>query len=96
MKKSVNHWAFPLEMPFTECLEIARDAGFDAIELNVGKDGAVLTAASEEKEVRALGDLVRSYGLEIPSISSSLFWENPLTTSDPAQAEKTKRSSRRC
>ena len=36
MKKSINLWAFPYpeRMTLTECLQLAKDAGFDGIELN--------------------------------------------------------------
>lgn len=87
MKKSINHWAFPAEMPFTECLQIAKEAGFEAIELNVGNPDALINANSTESEVRAIGEQVRSYGLEMAGISSSLFWEHPLTSPDPAESE---------
>ena len=36
MKKSINQWAFPYpqRMNLKECLQLAKDAGFDGIELN--------------------------------------------------------------
>ena len=36
MKKSINLWAFPYpdRMSLKECLQLAKDAGFDGIELN--------------------------------------------------------------
>src|SRR4051812_40639277 len=36
MKKSINLWAFPYPQKFTlrQCLQLAKDAGFDGIELN--------------------------------------------------------------
>ena len=36
MKKSINLWAFPYpdRMNLRECLQLAKDAGFDGIELN--------------------------------------------------------------
>ena len=36
MKKSINLWAFPYpdKMSLKECLQLAKDAGFDGIELN--------------------------------------------------------------
>ena len=36
MKKSINQWAFPYpeRMNLRECLQLAKDAGFDGIELN--------------------------------------------------------------
>ena len=36
MKKSINLWAFPYpdQMSLGDCLQLAKDAGFDGIELN--------------------------------------------------------------
>ena len=36
LKKSINLWAFPYpqKMTLVECLQLAKDAGFDGIELN--------------------------------------------------------------
>ena len=36
MKKSINLWAFPYpqKMTLVQCLQLAKDAGFDGIELN--------------------------------------------------------------
>ena len=36
MKKSINLWAFPYPQKMTlgHCLQLAKDAGFDGIELN--------------------------------------------------------------
>ena len=36
MKKSINLWAFPYpdKMSLRQCLQLAKDAGFDGIELN--------------------------------------------------------------
>src|SRR5215213_8875499 len=40
MKKSINLWAFPYpeRMNLKECLQLAKDAGFDGIELNYDLD----------------------------------------------------------
>ena len=40
MKKSINLWAFPYpdQMTLEQCLQLAKDAGFDGIELNYDLD----------------------------------------------------------
>ncbi len=40
MKKSINLWAFPYpdKMSLKQCLQLAKDAGFDGIELNYDLD----------------------------------------------------------
>ena len=51
MKKSINLWAFPYpdKMSLRQCLELAKDAGFDGIELNYDLDSE-LSPKSGTKE----------------------------------------------
>ena len=55
MKSSINMWAFPYpgRMSLRECLELARRAGFDAVELNYNLEGD-LSPASGETEYSAI------------------------------------------
>src|SRR5262245_58595818 len=41
MKKSINLWAFPYpdKWSLKQCFEIARDAGFDGVEINFALEG---------------------------------------------------------
>ena len=43
MKKSINLWAFPYpqRMTLVQCLQLAKDAGFDGIELNYDLDSDI-------------------------------------------------------
>jgi L-ribulose-5-phosphate 3-epimerase len=83
MKKSINLWAFPYPNQWTlaECLEIARDAGFDAIELNLDLEGelSVQSSTARFEEVRSLAEKAR---LEISGICSFLFWPYSMTAND--------------
>ena len=44
MRTSINLWAFPYPQPMTliECFQLARDAGFDAVEVNYNLEGGHL------------------------------------------------------
>src|SRR5437764_13726685 len=55
MKKSINQWAFPYpqRMNLRECLQLAKDAGFDGIELNYDLDND-LSPKSGTKEYEAI------------------------------------------
>ena len=55
MKKSINLWAFPYpqRMTLKECLQLAKDAGFDGIELNYDLDND-LSPKSGTKEYLSL------------------------------------------
>ncbi len=41
MKKSINLWAFPYpqKMSLKECFQLAKDAGFDGVEINFALEG---------------------------------------------------------
>ena len=75
MKKSINAWTFPDAYSFEDCFAAAKTAGFDAIEFNVDKVGRSahsFTLETTDAQIAEVGDLARKYGIEIPSISTSL------------------------
>ncbi len=89
MKKSINLWAFPYPGKWTlrQCLELAKDAGFDAVEINFELEGE-FSAESSDRDVRRIGRLARKVGIEISGVCSFLFWPYPLTDNDPAKRNK--------
>ncbi len=89
MKKSINLWALPYpdKMSLRECLELCKDAGFDAVELNFVLEGE-LSAESSEADIRAIGEMARKIGLEVSGLCSFLFWPYPLTHNDPARRKQ--------
>jgi L-ribulose-5-phosphate 3-epimerase len=60
VKKSINLWAFPYpqRMNLRECLQLAKDAGFDAIELNydLENDLSPKSGAKEYAAIRKMAD----------------------------------------
>lgn len=73
LKIAINAWAFPNEYSFEDCLAAAKNAGFEAIEFNVdavGRSEHSFTIHSTDEEILAVGELVKKYGLVVPSISS--------------------------
>jgi hexulose-6-phosphate isomerase len=86
MKKSINLWAFPYpqRMTLKECLHLAKDAGFDGIELNYDLDSD-LSPKSGTKEFQAIRKTAEEIGIAISGLCSFLFWPYSLTSNDPAQ-----------
>jgi L-ribulose-5-phosphate 3-epimerase len=85
LKKSINMWAFPYpdRMTFRECLQLAKDAGFDAVELNYDlKDD--LSVETDAKGFAAIRKMTDDIGIEISGLCSFLFWPYPMTSNDPA------------
>lgn len=89
MKKSINLWAFPYpgRMNLRECLQLAKDAGFDAIELNYDLDND-LSPKSGAKEYTVIRKMADDIGIQISGLCSFLFWPYPLSSNDPVKRER--------
>jgi hexulose-6-phosphate isomerase len=85
-KKSINLWAFPYpdRMNLEQCLQLAKDAGFDGIELNYDLDND-LSPKAGSKELHAVRRMAEKIGIAISGVCSFLFWPYPLTANDPAK-----------
>jgi hexulose-6-phosphate isomerase len=86
MKKSINLWAFPYpdRMNLRECLQLAKDAGFDGIELNYNLEDD-LSPKHGTKHYTAIRKMAEEIGIAISGLCSFLFWPYPLTSNDPAE-----------
>lgn len=89
MKKSINLWAFPYPDQWTlkECFEIAKDAGFDGVEINFNLEGE-FSAESSEAEIRAIAKLAQDVGIAISGVCSFLYWPYSLTQNDPQRRNR--------
>ena len=83
MKKSINLWAFPYpdRMNLRECLQLAKDAGFDGIELNYDLESD-LSPKSGTKDYHQIRKMADQIGIEISGLCSFLFWPYPLVSND--------------
>jgi L-ribulose-5-phosphate 3-epimerase len=83
MKKSINLWAFPYpeKMTLQQCLQLAKDAGFEGIELNYDLDND-LSPKSGTSEFAAIRKMADKIGIAISGLCSFLFWPYPLTSND--------------
>jgi hexulose-6-phosphate isomerase len=83
MKKSINLWAFPYpqRMTLRECLQLAKDAGFEGIELNYDLEND-LSPRSSAGHYRAIRKTAEEIGIAISGLCSFLYWPYSLTDSD--------------
>lgn len=88
-KKSINQWAFPYpdRMSLRECMQLAKDAGFDGIELNYDLDNDLSPKASQ-KDLVGIRNLADEIGIEISGLCSFLFWPYPLSSLDAAKRNR--------
>jgi L-ribulose-5-phosphate 3-epimerase len=85
-KKSINLWAFPYpeKMSLEQCLQLAKDAGFDGIELNYDLESD-LSPKNGPKEFAAIRRTAEKIGIAISGMCSFLFWPYPLSSNDAAK-----------
>lgn len=89
MQKSINLWAFPYpdKWSLKECLQLAKDAGFDGVELNMALEGE-FSAQSPDAEIVEIRRLAERVGIAVSGVCSFLFWPYPLTHNDPERRRK--------
>jgi hexulose-6-phosphate isomerase len=86
MKKSINIWSF-IGKTNKEAMKLAKDAGFEGIELALGADGEISMTSSDE-ELLSIKAYAEELGIKIPSLSSGLCWANSLTANDPEERQR--------
>src|SRR5713101_2149915 len=69
MKKSINLWAFPYpeRMTLRECLQLAKNAGFDGIELNYDLDNDLSPRATAQ-DLRNIRRMAEQIGIAISGV----------------------------
>jgi len=89
MKKSINLWAFPYpdQWSLQESLELAKDAGFDGVEINFNLTGE-FSGESSEAEILAIREMADRIGIAISGVCSFLFWPYSMTHNDPARRRR--------
>jgi len=89
MKKSINLWAFPYpqKMTLVQCLQLAKDAGFDGIELNydLESDLSPKAGTADFQRIRRAADQI---GIAISGLCSFLYWPYPLTSNDESKRRR--------
>lgn len=86
MKKSINVWSF-VGKTNREAMKLAKDAGFEGIELALDAQGDLSMTCSDE-ELAGLKAYADELGIAIPSLSSGLCWGDSLTADDPAERQR--------
>ncbi|QJC51917.1 sugar phosphate isomerase/epimerase [Paenibacillus albicereus] len=81
MKKGINAWSFPGGTTVERSLRLAKEAGFDGIELALEETGE-LSLDSTPQQIEAIAKLAREIGIEIASLASGLYWTYPLTSGE--------------
>jgi hexulose-6-phosphate isomerase len=89
MKKSINMWAFPYpdQWSLKDCFRLAKDAGFDGIEINFALEGE-FSDESSAAQITEIRNMAEQIGIAISGVCSFLFWPYSMTHNDPARRNK--------
>jgi len=88
MKKGINIWSFP-NNTIKENLILAKDAGFEGVELALNGEGE-LSINATDKEIKEIKDVADSLGLSLYSLSCGLCWDYRLSDDDANIRQKAK------
>ncbi|MCL2462156.1 MAG: sugar phosphate isomerase/epimerase [Defluviitaleaceae bacterium] len=86
MKKGISIWAFTGH-DLAQKFALAREAGFDGVELSLDETGA-LSLDSSESDIVSVREMAAKSGIELYSLATGLYWKYPLTAAGPAARAK--------
>jgi len=88
MKKGISIWSFA-ETDLKKCMMLAKDAGFDGIELALDETGPVSMESTKDDimKVKAMADEI---GLELYSVASGLYWTYNYTSANEENVKRAK------
>jgi len=78
MKKSIIYWALTRKN-IEENLRLAKEAGFDAVELTFGEND-VLNPNTDKSFCEKILKFTKKIGIEISGLAPSFYWSYPLTS----------------
>ncbi len=81
MKKGISLWAFGDRTPDV-CFPLAKECGYDGIEMAIGYDGPVRFDSTKE-EMTALCLKAEEYGISFYSLVCDICWEYSITSANP-------------
>ena len=88
MKKGINIWSFP-EGTLAESFALAKDAGFEGVEVGLLAEGEV-SLLSTEKDLLKVKKSAEDNGIALYSVATGLYWDYWLTADCEAERQKAK------
>jgi len=87
MKKGISIWSFPAGMNIKSCMELAKKAGYEGIELSLDENGEI-SLETKYKEATKFAQMAESIGIEILGLATGLYWSYSFTSNDPEKRKK--------
>jgi L-ribulose-5-phosphate 3-epimerase len=77
VKKAISIWSFHPEWSFEKKLRVAKEAGFEGIEIDLTLDGPV-TLESTAEDLSRVRSLAENIGISLSGLATGLYWDyNP-------------------
>ncbi|MGI6207508.1 MAG: sugar phosphate isomerase/epimerase family protein [Anaerolineae bacterium] len=89
MRKAISIWAFTADKTLDESLRLARDAGFEGVELAYDAQGPVSPSASDA-DLDRIRSAAEGLGLAIPTLATGIFWSKNLLSPQASEREEAK------
>lgn len=81
MKKGISIWSFPSDMAIPDCIKLAKQAGFEGIELALNENGP-MSLESDADEIRSYREYAGKESIQISSLATGLYWTYSLTSAN--------------
>lgn len=92
--KGINIWSFDQSQSIEACMRLAKEAGFEGIELALAAKGP-LSLESTDEEILSIRRTAEEIGIEISALATGLYWQFSLTSNREDIREKAKAVARR-
>lgn len=88
MKKGISIWSFT-EPDLKKCFLLAKDAGFDGVEVALDEKG-LISLESTEEDLMKVKEMAKEAGVELYSVASGLYWTYNYTSENEDNRKKAK------
>ncbi|MEA4824849.1 MAG: sugar phosphate isomerase/epimerase family protein [Clostridiaceae bacterium] len=95
MYKGINFWAFEAGITTADAFRLARDAGYDGVELTLAQADGPVSLTTSKEECALIAKQAADAGIKLYSLATGLYWTYSLTDPDAEKREKAKNIVRR-
>lgn len=88
MKKGISIWSFA-EPDLKKCFELAKDAGFDGVEVALDEKG-LISLESTKEDIDKVKAMAAEAGIELYSVATGLYWSYNYTSAKEENRIKAK------
>ncbi len=93
-RKGINIWSFPADYSIKQCMKLAKQAGFEGIELALSAEGP-LNLDSTKDQLDNIRQNAAEFDISINALATGLYWQYSFTSDQAWVREKAKLVARR-